>query len=104
MTYSFKLYYDGIMTSQIIFKVEKKIKDKAMKKAQNDGIAFAAVLKLATQAYIEGDLDIKLIAAPQLNAKTRKELAKISKDIKASKNLSPKFTNAHAAIAYLKLR
>ena len=33
------------MTSQIIFKIEKKLKDKAMKKAQGEGIAFAAVLK-----------------------------------------------------------
>jgi len=90
------------MTSQIIFKIEKKLKDKAMKKAQGEGIAFAAVLKLATQAYIKGDLDVELVARPKLNAKTRNEIAEISKDIKAGKNLSPSFSRAAEAIAYLK--
>ncbi len=90
------------MTSQIIFKIEKKLKDKAMKKAQNEGIAFAAVLKLATQAYIKGDLEVELVSRPKLNEKTRRKLIKISKDIKAGKNLSPGFSRASDAIAYLK--
>ena len=92
------------MTSQIIFKVEKKLKNKAMKKAQREGVAFAAILKLATQAYVSGQLDVQLVAKPKLNEKTRKELIKISKDFDAGKNLSPVFTNAGDAIAYLKLR
>ncbi len=90
------------MTSQIVFKVEKKLKNKAMKKAQQEGVAFAAVLKLAMQAYVSGRLDVQLVAQPKLNEKTRRELIKMSKDAKAGKNLSPSFTNARDAIAYLK--
>ena len=90
------------MTSQIIFKIEKKLKDKAMKKAQGEGIAFASVLKLATQAYIKGDLDVELVARPRLKPKIRRELARIAKDIKAGKNLSPSFRRADEAIAYLR--
>lgn len=90
------------MTTQVIFKIDKKLKDQAMKKAQHEGIAFASVLKLATQAYINGKLDVELVPQEKLNAKTRRELIQISKDIKAGKNLSPTFNNVEAAIAYLK--
>jgi antitoxin component of RelBE/YafQ-DinJ toxin-antitoxin module len=92
------------MTSQVIFKIDSKLKEKAMKKAQNEGMAFSTILKLATQAYVQGDADIQFVAQPQLNAKTRRELIKISKDIKEGKNLSPRFKNVEDAITYLKSR
>lgn len=90
------------MTTQVIFKIDKRLKDKAMKKAQDEGLAFASVLKLATQAYVKGELDVELVARPKLNAKTRKEIELVLKDIKAGKNLSPAFDNVDDAIAYLK--
>ena len=90
------------MTTQVIFKIDKRLKAKAMKKAQTEGIAFASVLKLATQAYVKGDLDVELVSQPKLNAKTRKELREAIKDIKLGRNLSPAFDNAEDAIAYLK--
>lgn len=89
------------MTTQVIFKVDKKLKKKAMKKAQNEGIAFSSVLKLATQAYVKGNLDVELVAHPRLNAKTRRELIKISKDIREGKNLSPAFKNVEEMRQYL---
>ena len=90
------------MTSQVIFKVERKLKAQAMKKARKEGIAFASVLKLATKAYVDGALEVQLVAQPSLNAKTRRELLSISRDIRRRKNLSPSFDNAKDAIAYLK--
>lgn len=57
------------MTTQVIFKIDKKLKDKAMKKAQQQGIAFSYVLKLAIESYIRGDLSIRLIAQSKLNKK-----------------------------------
>lgn len=92
------------MTTQVIFKIDKKLKDQAMKKAQNEGLPFAFVLKMATQAYVDNQLDVELVARPRLNAKTRRELIEISKDIKAGKNLSPAFNDVEDAIAYLKAR
>ena len=89
------------MTTQVIFKIDKKLKEQAMKKAQNEGIAFSSVLKLATQAYIKGNLDVELVAQPRLNEKTRKELTQVLKDIKSGKNLSPRFNNIKDAINYL---
>ncbi|OGE73592.1 MAG: hypothetical protein A3I07_01015 [Candidatus Doudnabacteria bacterium RIFCSPLOWO2_02_FULL_42_9] len=90
------------MTTQVIFKIDKKLKEKAMKRAQNEGIAFSSVLKLATEAYAKGSLDVQLVAEPRLNDKTRKVIEKALKDIKAGKNLSPAFDHAEDAIAYLK--
>lgn len=89
------------MTTQVIFKIDKRLKDKAMKKAQVEGLAFASVLKLATQAYVNGELDVELVARPKLNAKTRREIEQALRDIKAGKNLSPAFDNVNDAIAYL---
>ncbi len=89
------------MTTQVIFKIDKQLKDQAMKKAQKEGLPFSFVLKMATQAYVDNNLDIELVARPQLNAKTRRELIKISKDIKEGKNLSPAFSSAAEMKKYL---
>jgi len=59
------------MISQVIIKINKKVKDQAMRKAQTAGIPFASFLKLATQAYVEGAMDLQLVAQPRLNKKTR---------------------------------
>lgn len=90
------------MTTQVIFKIDKKLKEKAMKKAEGQGLPFASVLKLATQAYVAGDLDVGLVAEEKFNAKTRRMLQRELRDIKLGKNISPRFTNAKDAIAYLK--
>lgn len=89
------------MTSQVIFKIDKKLKDQAMKKAQNEGIPFASVLKLATKAYVHGHLTLGLIGSEEFNAATKKELKTAQKDIAKGKNLSPSFTSADEAINYL---
>jgi hypothetical protein len=90
------------MTTQVIFKIDKKLKDLAMKKAQGEGVPFASVLKFATKAYVDGQFNVGIIPAQPLNAKTRKMLLKELQEIKEGKNISPGFTNAKDAIAYLK--
>ena len=49
------------MTTQVVFNVDSKIKAKAMKRAKQKGIPFAAVLKLATKAFAEGRVDFDLV-------------------------------------------
>ncbi len=90
------------MTSQVIFKIDQKLKAQAMRKAKSEGMPFASILKLATQAYVDGSLDVELVTQPKLNKKTRALLARAHKDIKTGKNSSPIFSNARDAIAYLK--
>ena len=91
------------MVTQVIFKIDKKLKDKAMRKAQHEGIALASVYKLATQAYIKGALDVQFAPPPSLNTKTRRELIKISQGIKEGKNLSPAFKTVEEMKKYLML-
>jgi len=54
------------MIEQVIFKIDKKLKDKAMKKAKRDGLALSVVLKRATQAYVDDDFDIGVSYSPKL--------------------------------------
>lgn len=49
------------MTSQVIFKIDTKIKEKAMKRAKAGGVPFASFLKMATEKYAEGELGIELV-------------------------------------------
>ena len=90
------------MNTQVIFKIDKKLKEKAMTKAQHEGIAFASVLKLATQAFVDGDLTLGLVGSQKFNARTAREVKGALKDIYQGKNLSPGFTSAKDAIKFLK--
>lgn len=89
------------MTNKMIFNVDSKIKERAMKQAQQDGVPFSIVLKLATKAYADGRLRLSISDVPSFNEATRKEIKQALEDIKRGKNLSPAFTNARDAVAYL---
>ena len=89
------------MTTQVIFKIDKKLKDRAMKKAQGEGIAFSSVLKLATEAYAKGNLDVRLVEKEEFNAKTRRIVNAAIKDMEAGRNLSPKFKTVAEMRKYL---
>ena len=90
------------MITQVIFKLDKKLKDQAIQKAQQQGIALSSVLKMATKAFVAGDLKVDLVQPEKFNAKTQKIIDKAVKDIKAGKNLSPRFNNVEDFIKYLK--
>lgn len=90
------------MTTQVIFKIDKKLKDKAMAKAQHEGIAFASILKLATKAFVDGDLSLGLVGSEKFNAAVSREIKNVQKDISQGKNLSPSFRSAKQAISFLK--
>jgi len=90
------------MNTQVIFKIDKKLKERAMKKSRSEGVAFSSVLKLATKAFVDGDLDVRMAPRRELNEKTKKIIEKELKEIREGKNISPGFDNAKDAIAYLK--
>ncbi len=54
------------MTEQVIFKLDKKLKEQAMKKAKREGTTYSAVLKEATQAYVEDQFEIGIVYSPKL--------------------------------------
>jgi antitoxin component of RelBE/YafQ-DinJ toxin-antitoxin module len=90
------------MNTQVLFKIDKKLKERAMKKAQEEGVSFTSVLKFATKAYVDGDLTVSLIPTERFNEKTRKELARSLADVKAGKNISPVFDSVEESLNWLK--
>lgn len=91
------------MVTQVIFKIEPKLKNQAIRKAKREGTTYSSVLKFATRAYVKGDFRVGLVRENELpNAKTARELDQMDRDIKAGRNLSPGFDNAQDMIAYLK--
>ena len=90
------------MTSQVIFTVDRALKDRAMRRARTEGIPFAAVLKLATRAFADGSLNVRLTEEdPPLNAKAAKQLNQALADIRHGRKLSPSFQTANEAMRYL---
>ncbi len=91
------------MTSQVIFKIDKKMKDAAQAKAKKEGISLADIYKSATRSYIDGNLSIGLIYYGTLtpNAKTGRALMKARREIKAGKNMSGPFKTTAEVNAHL---
>ncbi len=89
------------MISQVVFRIDKKLKERAMKRARAAGVPFSSVLKLATESYADGQLDVGVAAPERFNAKTRREIEEALEDIKHGRNLSPAFDNTADMDAYL---
>ena len=86
----------------VIIKIDKRLKEAAQKRASKEGFSLSDVFNFAARSFVRRDSTIEFVTRPQLNAKTRRELLEASKDIKEGKNLSPTFSNAKDAVAYLK--
>jgi len=91
------------MTSQVVFKVDQKLKTQAMKKAEQEGITLSTVLKLATQAFVDGDLAVGLSGKPErLNERARRRVQKALNEAREGKDLSPAFKSGEEMLAYLR--
>ncbi|OGE80115.1 MAG: hypothetical protein A2826_00855 [Candidatus Doudnabacteria bacterium RIFCSPHIGHO2_01_FULL_43_23] len=96
-----KLTFLNNMTTQVIFKIDKKLKEQAMKKAQREGVPFALVLKFITKAFVEGQFHVGLVGTEKFNFTTRREITSALQDITKGKNMSPGFSSVKAAVKYL---
>lgn len=85
------------MTTQVVFRVDPKLKNRASKKAAEEGTNLSAVLKMATQAFVDGEFEVGL----KFNKKTQESLTRILHDAKRGKNLSPSFGNVKSMIKSL---
>ena len=75
------------MTTQVVFNVDKKIKDKAMKRAKSEGVPFASVLKFATKAFADGRLTVDIGETERFNAKTAKAIRAALRDAEKGENV-----------------
>ncbi|OGG72980.1 hypothetical protein A3A38_04535 [Candidatus Kaiserbacteria bacterium RIFCSPLOWO2_01_FULL_53_17] len=75
------------MTTQVVFRIDKKVKDKAMKRAKREGIPFAAVMKIAARAYAQERFHIDGTQEEKFNTKTAREIRAAIRDIEQGKNI-----------------
>ncbi len=48
------------MTTKILFKTDKKLKDALMKKAKKQGLTMSAVFNMAAQAYVDDRIQLSV--------------------------------------------
>lgn len=90
------------MTTQLMVKIDKGLKDRVAKKAKKQDLSLSDFVKMAFHAYDEDRMMPGLIQQPErFNAKTLRELKKISKDIKEGKNLVGPFKTVADIKKYL---
>ncbi len=53
------------MTETVIFKIDKKLKTKAMRKAKEEGVPLSVVLKEATEAYVADQFEVGIVYNPK---------------------------------------
>lgn len=87
-------------TSQVIFNVDSKLKNLAMKKAKSQGLPFSSVLKFVIQRYVQGQFEVGLVDT--LNPKALRSMIKAEKDFAMGKNISPVFSSADEMIEHLR--
>ena len=85
----------------VIFKIDKKLKQAAQKRAQIKGFTLTDLYKSATLSFVNDEIDFGLVIRPQLKDSVVRELLKISKEAKEGKNLSPTFSSVEEMKKYL---
>ncbi|HEY4521027.1 MAG TPA: hypothetical protein VJL57_01370 [Candidatus Paceibacterota bacterium] len=75
------------MTSQVVFKIDSKIKEKAMKRAKREGLPFASVLRLTVKAFAEGKSNIQVVSEERFNDKTARSIRAALRDAEQGKNI-----------------
>lgn len=88
----------------IIFKIDKKLKEKAQKEAKKKGFSLADYYRNATIPLAEGRATIGIIQKKEerFNAKTARELRRALKDIKEGKNIEGPFRDVEEFMKGLK--
>ena len=91
------------MITQMVFKLDNKLKQAAQQRARKQGITLSDLYKQTTESFVAGDLPVTFTPVAEIpNARTARSLRAALRDIKLGRNLSPRFDNAKDAIAYLK--
>ena len=87
------------MTTQFMFKIDPKLKKAAMKKAREEGTSFSTVLNFAANAYVAGEIKVKLVQT--VRPEIGKRLKQASLDYKKGINVSKVFTTGEEMDEYL---
>lgn len=89
------------MKTVLNVKTDKDVKERAQALAKHMGIPLSTVVNAYLKEFVVTG-NFKITREPELNARVQKELARAVADTKAGKNMSPRFSDAASAIAWLK--
>ena len=88
------------MKTVLNVKTDTDVKEKAQALAKHLGIPLSTVVNAYLKEFVYTG-EFRIAREPELRLEVQKELRKTYADIKAGKNLSPKFTSADDAVAWL---
>jgi addiction module RelB/DinJ family antitoxin len=94
------IYSVYMATITLNFKTDKKLKDEAKSIAQDIGLPLGTIMNHYLREFVR-EKRVVFSQAHTPNVATAKRWDKIMKDIKNGKNLSPRFSSAKEAIAWL---
>lgn len=89
------------MMTQVIFKIDNRLKEQAIHKAQREGLSLTSILKLFLGAFVKGELNVGVVDTERFNERTRREIQEALVDVSEKKNLSPSFRSTKDAFRYL---
>ena len=88
------------MKTVLNVKTDKDIKDRAQALAKHLGIPLSTVVNAHLKSFIESG-EFKVTREPGLRPAVIKELNRAIKEVRAGKNMSPRFTTAANALEWL---
>jgi len=88
------------MKTVLNVKTDKDVKERAQALAKHLGIPLSTVVNIQLKSFIESG-ELKISREPELKPAVVKELNRAIKEVQAGKNMSPRFTTASDAIAWL---
>ena len=89
------------MKTTIILKADKEVKENAQRIAQELGLPLSTIINAYLKQFIRTK-EAHFFIEGELKASVKKRLARLHKDVKEGKNLSPVFHNAEKAIRWLR--
>lgn len=88
------------MTTVIHIKSDKEVKENAQKAAKELGLTLTDVINAALRNFIK-TREVIFSNTPRMTPELEKLIAKVEKDIKKGRNLSPRFESIEEAIDWL---
>ncbi len=88
------------MITILHIKTDTKVRSQVEKLAKHNGITMTALVNLSLRHLINNPV-IELDLAPQPNARTKKTIAMVRKDLKTGRNISGPFNSVNALKKHL---
>lgn len=90
------------MDTAVIFRIDKKLKRAAMRRADQEGFSYSAFLKFATKAFVSKHLDVGITQREIPNARTARRIDRALRDYNRGKNIAGPFSTADEMMAHLR--